>query len=208
MTAFHISASDLAIIDDETPRVRDVDLGKALGFDRPRNIRDIIARNASELHTYAPLPRRAAMVEIGSGAKREVAEYWLTEEQALVVVMFSRTDRSAEARREIINVFTEYRRMAVERPVKVKAHRRAAPARRVEPATAVRPRGMDARDLDASFLTRNQYRDLCFELLAKLAAVQEALGGDLPTIPGIDMVGAARRYVAGKQAARSLTSVH
>ncbi|KZC97216.1 hypothetical protein [Thalassospira xiamenensis] len=105
-----LSASDLntSIAKDE-PRIRDERLGECLGMARPRDIRKLIERNTAELEGFGPLRHRGAMVEIGSRATREVKEYWLNEEQALLICMFARTSRAQAVRREVITVFTAWR---------------------------------------------------------------------------------------------------
>ncbi|PXX36233.1 MULTISPECIES: hypothetical protein [unclassified Thalassospira] len=103
-----ISDLDTSITKDE-PRICARHLGESLGFDRPRKIRDLIERNLEELNTYGPTPHRGAMVRIGSGAQRNVQEYWLNEEQALLICMFARTTRAQAVRREVITVFTAWR---------------------------------------------------------------------------------------------------
>ena len=50
------------------------------------------------------------MVEIGSGAKREVQEYWLNEEQALLVAVLSKAPNAPAVRAMLIRVFVAYRR--------------------------------------------------------------------------------------------------
>lgn len=107
MTALTIS--DLNTTIDSCPRVHDLRLAEVLGFAEPRAIRKIIARNLPELETHGPSGRRVPMVKIGSGAMRQVTEYWLNEAQAILITMFSRTEKAAEARRDIIAVYTAYR---------------------------------------------------------------------------------------------------
>ena len=114
MTAL-ITLSDLIETGGE-PRVRDMRLGEALGFDRPRKIRDLIESNLVEIEGYGSSPRRGAMITIGKGGRRPVEEYWLNEPQALLICMFSRTARAAEVRRQIIRVFMDWRRGFDERP--------------------------------------------------------------------------------------------
>lgn len=106
-----LSVSDLEKHPKDTePRICVRRLGERLGFERPRKIRDLVERNLDELKTYGPTPHRGAMVEIGSGAVREVQEYWLNEEQAILICMFARTSEAAAVRREIIQVFMAWRR--------------------------------------------------------------------------------------------------
>jgi hypothetical protein len=56
------------------PRILDLRFAETLGFERPRDIRKLIERNEHELERYGPLRHRGAMVDIGSGAQREVQE--------------------------------------------------------------------------------------------------------------------------------------
>ena len=99
-----IVVRDVEVI-DEVARICDVRLAEALGFGQVRDIRKIIERNIEELLIHGPSRQRGAMVEIGSGAKREVQEYWLNEQQALLICMFSRTTKAAEVRAQMIDAF-------------------------------------------------------------------------------------------------------
>ncbi len=103
------SLDDLNTTIDNTPRIFDYLLGEKLGFERPRNIRPLIKNNLDELGGFGSVPTRPAMVNIGSGAQREVDEYWLNESQAIYVCMRSRAKNSTEIRKEIIQVFEELR---------------------------------------------------------------------------------------------------
>ncbi len=104
-----ITITDIDQSHDE-PRIRDMRLAEALGFDRASNVRNLIKRNLAEIEAHGPLLQIEAMVSIGSGAKRPVPECWLNEPQALLICMFSRTPASAQVRRELIRVFMAYRR--------------------------------------------------------------------------------------------------
>jgi hypothetical protein len=103
-----LAVSDLRDIEGE-PRIQDLRLAEALGFERPRAIRQLIERNIAELERYGPSPHRVAMVEIGSGAEREVQEYWLNERQAVIICMASRTPAAENIREEIVNIFVTFR---------------------------------------------------------------------------------------------------
>lgn len=122
--ALSITSNDLSILDDE-PRVQDLRLAEALGFERPRKIRELITRNEPELSRYGSLlgaqaPRRGAQEpEVcgtvpqntdPKGRGRPGLEYWLNEAQALLICMFSRTDQAARVRRELVEVFMAWRR--------------------------------------------------------------------------------------------------
>lgn len=122
--------SDLTLIDQE-PRVRDADLARALGFERERKIRDLIDRNILELESYGRVPRRGAHVETvmptGGIRKTEVQAYHLNEPQVLLICMFSRTPTAAAVRKQMIEVFTEWRRTRHGTPkptIPVRGHKR------------------------------------------------------------------------------------
>ncbi|MFI3902603.1 hypothetical protein [Ochrobactrum sp. S1502_03] len=114
-----ISVADLNTEIDKEPRVVDVRLGEALGFARPRKIREIIERNLEEIEVYgSSAPRR------GAYRGQSFTEYFLNEGQALLICMFAKTVAAAAVRKALIDVFMEYRLGRVEKPVKVQAHNR------------------------------------------------------------------------------------
>ena len=91
------------------PRIHDLMLAERLKFERPRDIRKLIERNRDALERHGPLRHHGAMVEIGSGARRETTEYWLNEAQALVICTKSNTAVAEEVTGEIITVFIAWR---------------------------------------------------------------------------------------------------
>ncbi len=103
------SLDDLNTTIDNTPRIQDYLLGEKLGFSRPIKIREIIARNLEELGGFGSISQLRVMVNIGSGAQREVDEYWLNESQALLICMFSRTKNAAKVRHALVEVYLEWR---------------------------------------------------------------------------------------------------
>lgn len=103
----HISANDLTILDAE-PRVQDLRLAEALGFDRHRKIRELIRRNRAELGDYGEVFASQEPAPPHGGAPSEA--FWLNEPQALLTCMFARTDNAAAVRRSLIEVFMEWRR--------------------------------------------------------------------------------------------------
>ncbi len=88
--------------------VRDTALAEKLGFVHGRNIRKIIERNRTELEGYGPLLQRGAMVDIGSGAKREVTEFYLNQKQALILIGYSNAPNASEIKRLMIAVFEAF----------------------------------------------------------------------------------------------------
>ena len=62
--------------------IRDIDLAESLGFDRPRDIRKIIARYKANLLEFGIC---ATVAQIHEGAGRPAIEYWLNKQQALFI---------------------------------------------------------------------------------------------------------------------------
>ena len=117
----HLSPDDLRVLDDG-PRVQDLRLAEALGFAQPRDIRKLIDRNVQELEGYGEVCATVAQTHQDTGEAgdeppkpankggRPGREYWLNEEQALLLSMFARTDNAAAVRRMLIGAFLEWRR--------------------------------------------------------------------------------------------------
>jgi hypothetical protein len=100
------TVSDLQVIDDE-PRIRDLDLGVALGMSQPRNIRQVIEENRAELESYGNLLE----VRANSGKRgRPGREFLLNEPQAILVTMRSNAPHAGPARRSLVEVFMAFRR--------------------------------------------------------------------------------------------------
>lgn len=91
---------------DGLPRVLDVALAERLGYERPRDIRQLIKRNLEALEALAGLHELAQT----SGAKggRPATVYYLTHEQAIFLTAKSETRRAASELVFISQVFTEY----------------------------------------------------------------------------------------------------
>lgn len=133
-----IAISDISTIVNAEPRVLDVKLGAVLGMAQPLNIRKNIDANRAELAGFGSIHEQREMIEAGKGARRSVTAYYLNEPQALLLCMFARTERAAEVRKQIIEVFMAWRRqqepttaMAV---VPVKAHTRRINRKTTMPA--------------------------------------------------------------------------
>ncbi|MFJ6328098.1 MULTISPECIES: hypothetical protein [unclassified Rhizobium] len=94
----------LSVFEGE-PRARDLDLAERLGFRRQRKIRELIERNKGELEAFGPLA-----LQRGAYRGREYVEYWLSEEQALLVAALSDADRAPAVRHMLIKVFVAWRR--------------------------------------------------------------------------------------------------
>ncbi len=87
----------------EEPRVRDLDLAERLGYERPRKIRELIAR-LEEQGKIGEVSRRPT-VGLRGFAEGIIEEAWLTEEQALLVTTQSETPKAWEVTREVLQVF-------------------------------------------------------------------------------------------------------
>lgn len=94
----------LSEIDNE-PRALDLDLAKCLGLRRHRDIRKLIDRNKSELERFGTCATVARVVR-----GNPVKEYWLNEEQALLISALSDGENAAEVRHMLIKVFVAWRR--------------------------------------------------------------------------------------------------
>lgn len=101
-----ISIEDLNTTVNHEPRILDVTLAERLGFARVRKIKELIERNASELEAYSDLTVENQTLPHGGAAK----SYYLSEGQALVLCALSRTEKAAEVRKALIEVFMAYRR--------------------------------------------------------------------------------------------------
>ncbi len=96
-----------ALIDGEW-HVRDVALAERLGLERPTNVRRTIEAQMDELKSLGPSHAISAMVAIGSGARREVKEYYLNQPQVLLIAMLGRTEASRRLRADMIRVYNEW----------------------------------------------------------------------------------------------------
>ncbi|WP_066722828.1 MULTISPECIES: hypothetical protein [Hyphomicrobiales] len=67
----------------------DTDLAAALGLKREYDIRSTIKANAEELASFGPLP-----VTSGQSRGQAFTAFHLNEEQALLICMLSRTERT------------------------------------------------------------------------------------------------------------------
>ena len=103
---FDIALADMA----GEPRGRDLDIAERLGFGRTRDIRKLIERCQDELETYGPLARHRGASISGKGRVVETEEFWLNEEQALLVSVMSDAVNAPKVRAMLIRVFTAWRK--------------------------------------------------------------------------------------------------
>lgn len=102
-----LALSDVHVL-DAAPRILDLRLGQALGFDRPRDIRKLVARNLDELESHGEVCATVAQTSPQGG--RPTEEFLFNEAQALLICMFARTPKAAEVRKQVIDVFMAWRR--------------------------------------------------------------------------------------------------
>lgn len=92
---------------NEEARVLDTDLAERLGYGKFEDIRALIKRNAVELGRYGII----GTTPINTGKRgRPGNAYYLNEEQALLVCIFSETENAALVRKQVISTFMAYRR--------------------------------------------------------------------------------------------------
>lgn len=98
----------------DEPRVRDIDMAERSGLRQPRDIRKLIQRSRQELEEFGPLVQRVHRTRYeskpGKWQEREVAEFWLTEHQALAVLLQLRTPLARRARASMVRMFIAYHR--------------------------------------------------------------------------------------------------
>lgn len=90
----------------EEPRIRDIDLGMRLGYERPRKVRDLI----KELPRDADFRPEEVCPRPGQTGGRPATEFWLNEAEALFVATQSRTPVARALTMEMIRVFMLARR--------------------------------------------------------------------------------------------------
>jgi len=101
-----LKIEDLEIVNDE-PRIADLKLATALGYQRPRHVRDLIERNFVPLSKFGEFSRTYG--ETSSKGGRPTACYHLNEKQALYVIAKSNTPTAAEMTVAMVEVFHAYR---------------------------------------------------------------------------------------------------
>lgn len=88
---------------DGIARMRDLDLGEALGFDRPRNVRKLIQTHRNILETLEAT--NLLQVEQTPKVGRPSREYWLSKKQCLYICAKSDTDLAAMITIRMVEVF-------------------------------------------------------------------------------------------------------
>ncbi|GBU16234.1 MULTISPECIES: hypothetical protein [unclassified Methylobacterium] len=167
-----LTVHDLHLL-DEAPRIQDLKLAAALGFEVTREIRRLIERNVRELAQHGEVC--VTIPQTGPRGGRPGKEYWLNEGQAVLICMFSRTEKAAEVRQTVISVFMAWRRGQA--PV-------AAPSATGSPVTAA--------EAERPLAERREARRLCeaaYVIHGPLAARRLWDTLNLPAAHGADRAG-------------------
>jgi hypothetical protein len=102
-----LTPHDINTTINHEPRILDVKLAEALGFERPRNIRKIIERNLPALDQ---LGTRSTVERVINGGK--ATEYYLTKKQAVYIAAKSETPHAVTITIHVIEVFDAATRAA------------------------------------------------------------------------------------------------
>ena len=101
----------LVVGSDDVPRVRDLDLGERLGFERPRKFRELVERlrNAGILNDIDCRPTVGRYNVGNRGGTREGVEYHLSERGALIAIAKSETSIAHQITAQVIDVYLAVR---------------------------------------------------------------------------------------------------
>lgn len=87
------------------PTIQDLDLAKALGYERPTDIRKLVKRHLPMLEAMGLVRQRGAPIVSGKGRVTEVTEYHLTRAQAAFIIAKAGTKRADSLAVSIAEVF-------------------------------------------------------------------------------------------------------
>lgn len=90
------------------PRTRDLELADRLGFRRPHELRRLIQRNMGEIESHGVCVTVTKTSGLAGG--RPGREFWLNEEQSLLVAILSEAPNAPAVRSMLIKVFVAWRR--------------------------------------------------------------------------------------------------
>jgi hypothetical protein len=104
-----LAVSDLTILDG-SPCIRETRLSEALGIRPEWDISQLIQENFGELMRRGPAWRTTTPVWNDDGQKHAADEYYLNEQQALLICILSGTENAALTRQQMSEVFLAWRR--------------------------------------------------------------------------------------------------
>lgn len=102
-TSTALTLTDLDLSNPTDPRVSDVKLAEALGYERPRVIRELIERHRSSLETFGEIRRIVRRNPRKAG--RPAAGYDLNRKQALFVCTKAETPQATAVTIALVEVF-------------------------------------------------------------------------------------------------------
>ncbi len=97
-----LTPADLNTTISAEPRIPDLKLAEALGFGRPRDIRQLIERHREALERLGGICGTVPQIR---GRGRPSSEFWLTKKQALFVCTKSETERATDITIMVVEVF-------------------------------------------------------------------------------------------------------
>jgi len=97
------------------PRMRDIDIAEALGFERARNIRKLVSRYIDSLEAFGEVFR--STVERNSGVGRPEDCFWLNEQQTVFICLKSESPKAVELTVQVVKVFVDWRHGSLAPPV-------------------------------------------------------------------------------------------
>ncbi|MEY4582863.1 MAG: hypothetical protein RL701_7566 [Pseudomonadota bacterium] len=97
---------------DAAPRIRDLELGVELGYEKPISIRVLIRKlvKAGLLNDIVVIIAAKTTIQ---GITREEEEFWMTEEEAIFVTSQAKTDKARGITRRVIKAFIAMRESLV-----------------------------------------------------------------------------------------------
>lgn len=108
MLDFDKETFDLAIQEfNGEPRMRDIEIAEALGYEHPRQFRELIKRNLPRLVEFGEIICRTVRQINERG--RDPKEYWLNEAQCFYICTQSKTDNAFVVTRQIITLFVDWK---------------------------------------------------------------------------------------------------
>lgn len=112
MRALALRPADLREFDGQA-RVKDLRISEALGFERPRKIRELIQRNLHRLERHGLICSTVGQIKSDAanprGAGRRPTEYWLNEHQAYRLCMWSDAPNADAVQEKMVEVFVAWR---------------------------------------------------------------------------------------------------
>lgn len=97
-----LSPTDIDIAINGEPRILDLRLAEALGFGRPRDIRQLIERHREALERLGGI---CGTVPQNRGRGRPSTEFWLTKKQAVYLCTKAETERAITVTIQIVELF-------------------------------------------------------------------------------------------------------